>query len=207
MERDVAILTMSSKNGGYCVAGIDIQTGKWIRLVSDNDKTHGALSYDDIKYKNGQNCKPLDLVKVPIIRDAPLEHQPENVLIDSEKWWHKVKTLTLDNVLEMHPIECHAYLLGNQYAYITEAGIGNVNHSLIIVEVSDLTIEHPTEKSTKAKFTYGWDIYKDISVTDRDFYSVPNSWTTKKAILVMSLPDAPYNGNWYYKFIAKIFPI
>ncbi|MBS5388923.1 MAG: hypothetical protein KHY31_16335 [Clostridiales bacterium] len=207
MEREVAILTMSSKNGGYCVAGIDVENGKWIRLVSNDNKTHGALSNEDIKYQNGQYCKPLDLVQIPIIRNAPLEHQPENVLIDSSKYWRKVRTLTLDDVLKMHPVEYHFFLLGNQYAYITEAGIGNVDHSLIIVEVSDLTVEHPTERSTKATFTYRGVIYKDISVTDRDFYSVPNLWYTKKAVLVMSLPDAPYNGNWYYKFIAKIFPI
>lgn len=205
MEREVAILTMSSKNGGYCVAGIDIENGEWIRLVTDNSTTHGALSYDDVKYQNGQYCKPLDVVRVSTIRETPLEHQPENVLIDSEKWWSKVKTLTLDDVLEMHPAERHAFLLGNQYAYITEAGIGNVNHSLIIVEVSDLTIEHPTERSTKATFTYRGVVYKDISVTDRDFYSTPNLWQINKAVLVMSLPESAHNGKYYNKFIAKIF--
>lgn len=207
MEREVAILTMSSKNGGYCVAGIDIKNGEWIRLVSDDDKTHGALSNDDIKYQNGQYCKPLDLVRVSVVRASPLEHQPENVLIDSEKWWSKVKTLTLDDVLEVHPVERHTLLLGNKYAYITEAGIGNVNCSLIIVEVSDLTIEHPTDRSTKATFRYNGNTYRDISVTDRDYYSAPNLWETDKAVLVISLPESPYNGNYYYKFIAKIFPI
>lgn len=207
MEREVAILTMSSKNGGYCVAGVEVNSGKWIRLVSDDDETHGALSDKDVEYENGIHCKPLDVVKVSVIRDAPLEHQPENILINSQKWWSKVKSLSIEDVLEIHPAERHAFLLGNQYAYITEAGIGNVRHSLIMVKVSDLTIEHPTDRSTKAKFTYRGTEYKDISVTDRDFYFVPNSWNTDEAVLVMSLPDAPINGNWYYKFIAKIFPI
>ena len=44
MECTVAILTMSSKNGGYCVAGVDVNNGNWIRLVSDVVYTHGALS-------------------------------------------------------------------------------------------------------------------------------------------------------------------
>lgn len=86
MKCTVAILTMSSKNGGYCVAGVDVKNGDWIRLVSDNVYTHGALSSDDIKYKSGGYCKPLDVVQVPIIRYTPLEYQPENVLIDRKEY-------------------------------------------------------------------------------------------------------------------------
>lgn len=33
MKREVAILTKSSKFGGYCVAGVDINTGEWVRFV------------------------------------------------------------------------------------------------------------------------------------------------------------------------------
>ena len=44
MKKEVAILTKSSKYKGYCVAGIDVNTGEWVRFVSDNEQTHGALS-------------------------------------------------------------------------------------------------------------------------------------------------------------------
>jgi len=207
MERTVAILTMSSKNGGYCVAGVDVKNGNWIRLVSDNVNTHGALSKNDIAYQNGRYCKPLDVVQVPIIRATPLEYQPENVLIDTEKYWKKMDTISLEDILEIHPPEHHTVLLGNQYSYITEAGIGKVGHSLILVEVTNLTITHPNERSTKATFTYCNTQYNDISVTDPDYYFVQNQWHIDNAILVMSLPESPYNGNWYYKFVAKIFPV
>lgn len=206
MERKVAILTMSSKNGGYCVAGIDVNNGKWIRLVSDDAKTHGALSNDDVVYENGEQCIPLDVVNVPIIGNAPLEYQPENILIDPTVYFSKVKSMTIDDVLKIHPAENHGYLLGNQYPYITEAKIGLVGHSLVLVEVHNLTLTHPSATSTKATFLYKGTIYENISVTDRDFYRAPNSWNSAKAVLVISLPDAPYNENKYYKFIAKIFP-
>ena len=207
MECTVAILTMSSKNGGYCVAGVDVNNGNWIRLVSDVVYTHGALSNNDIKYQNGRYCRPLDIVEVPIIRSMPLEYQPENVLIDTKKYWKKIDTILLEDILEIHPPEYHDVLLGNQYSYITEAGIGKVGHSLILVKVTGLTIFHPNERSTKATFTYNNTQYNDISVTDPDYYSVQNRWYTKNAILVMSLPESLYNGNYYYKFVAKIFPI
>ena len=207
MNCTVAILTMSSKTGGYCVAGGEVKNGDWIRLVSDNVYTHGALSSDDIKYKSGGYCKPLDVVQVPIIRYTPLEYQPENVLIDRKEYWKKVDTVLLEDILEIHPPEYHTVLLGNQYSYITEAGIGKVGHSLILVKVEDLIILHPNERSTKATFTYNDTQYNDISVTDPDYYYVQNQWHTDNAILVMSLPESPYNGNYYYKFVAKIFPI
>ncbi len=89
MIREVVILTMSSKNHGYCVAGIDLQNGEWIRLVSDDADTHGALSKEDVRYSDGGCCKPLDVVRVAIDQYTPIEHQPENALIDSTKYLKK----------------------------------------------------------------------------------------------------------------------
>lgn len=48
MRKKVILLTKSLKNGGYCVAGIDYYTGQWIRLVSGNQETKGAL--ENVEY-------------------------------------------------------------------------------------------------------------------------------------------------------------
>jgi hypothetical protein len=37
MQRDILILANSRKNGGYCVAGKDVITNEWIRIVGDTD--------------------------------------------------------------------------------------------------------------------------------------------------------------------------
>ncbi len=37
MKKQICILTKSLKDHDYCVAGIDITTGKWIRLVTSKD--------------------------------------------------------------------------------------------------------------------------------------------------------------------------
>lgn len=50
MKQDVVILTRSSKYRNFCVAGVDINTGEWVRFVSDNSVIHGALNKDDITY-------------------------------------------------------------------------------------------------------------------------------------------------------------
>ena len=56
------ILTKSSKFSAKCVAGINVENGEWVRLVSDDVEKHGAIpdypvcrktpcfSYGDIRY-------------------------------------------------------------------------------------------------------------------------------------------------------------
>ena len=42
--KKIIILTESSKFKNNCVAGIEKDTGKWIRVVSDVEDTYGALT-------------------------------------------------------------------------------------------------------------------------------------------------------------------
>lgn len=205
MERNVLILTMSSKNHGYCVAGIDIDNGKWVRLVSNDEKSHGALSRRDIFYDNKTTCKPLDVVKVPIIKDKPLKYQPENVLINCGFFWEKIGTIDINKLIEYHEPEKHDFIFGDTCPYLKEWELQDIGHSLVLVEVDNLNIYHPSDRKTKAKFTYNGNVYNNISVTDPEYYDF-EPFKFKKAFLVISLPDSPYNDN-YYKFIAKIFPI
>ena len=161
MKIEVVILTISSKNKNFCVAGIDTSNAEWVRLVSDDEESHGAISKDDMRYEDGTYCQPLDVVKIPVIKKAPLKFQPENVLVDTEKFWKKTYEFTVDDLLELHPPESHTYLLGNQCAYITEIIIGTVGHSLILVKVKNITISHPAKSKTKATFTYKGNQYED----------------------------------------------
>lgn len=210
MEREVAILTRSSKFKRYCVAGIDINTGEWVRFVSDNEQAHGALSAYDISYADRHICKPLDVVSVEVVGAAPLAHQPENYLIDSHEYWKKLGECTLSDVLDVHPAEVRPYIYGNTYPYIDGEEIDNIGHSLTLVRVSSLTISQTTnfnnQPKTKASFVYNGKWYNNMSVTDPDFYSVPDGTRFADAYLVISLPDTPFPEDCYYKFVAQIYP-
>lgn len=203
MFLDVIIMTMSSKNHGYCVAGIDYNNGEWVRLVSDDIPSHGALSKENTKYENGIQCAPLDVVRVPVLGANPKEHQPENMLIDERRAWIKIGTVTVYELLEIHPAEIHTYLFGNSGHCITENIICNLESSLLVVEVEDLLIEHPDERRTKASFNYLGNKYTALAVTDPEFYKYAGD-KIEKALLVISLPDCPFNEK-YYKFVSKIF--
>lgn len=210
MKREVAILTKSSKYKGYCVAGIDINTGEWVRFVSDNEQTHGALSVYDISYADRRICKPLDVVLVDVVGAAPLAHQPENYLIDSHEYWRKTGECTLSDVLAVHPAEVRPYLYGNLSPFVDGEEIDDIGYSLTLVKVSSLTINQTTniygKPKTKASFVYNGKLYTNMSVTDPDFYSVPDGTRYANAHLVISLPDTPISENFYYKFVAQIYP-
>lgn len=202
-EREVkaVILTKSSKNGGYCVAGIRTDTGDLVRFVSDDQHSNGALTDADMDFQDGTVCKPLDIVKVPILKPAPTSHQPENLLIDGRQYWTKVGEYTLDQVLNCHPPECLGQIFGTYgYALLEEEHPG---YSLNLIAVKDLVIQQ--ENKTKASFLYGSSRYRYVSVTDSDYYNVPNGTRIGNAYLIVSLPESTYEGK-YYKFIAKIFP-
>ena len=77
MEKRIIIMTESSKFSGKCVAGIDVDSGEWVRLVSDDPETHGAIANEDLFYENGRRCELLDVVDVLIVGECNDDIQPE----------------------------------------------------------------------------------------------------------------------------------
>lgn len=206
--RSIIILTKSSKHSGYCVAGIDSETGQFLRIVSSRPEKH--LFANDMKYKDNSIAQILDIAKVPIINSVPSRHQQENVLVNSDIIWEKLDKSTLCNIQEKHPPEKHQNIFGNTYSYITKPKVIKLNYSLILIIVKDLTLVKSTnnkgEHKIKATFIYNEVENKNISVTDPEYYNIASDMKFLEAILIISLPENPYNDK-YYKFIAKIFPL
>ena len=69
------ILTMSSKYGGYCVAGIDMDSGFFKRLVWDEN---GTAIPKMLMY----NLRPLDVIDIYVLKHVPETCQSENVIVD-----------------------------------------------------------------------------------------------------------------------------
>lgn len=210
MRKDFVILTISSKHGGYCVAGLDAETGVWARLVSSDEKTHGALSRKDIRYKDGSFCKPCDRVSINIKGPFPTANQPENVLVETRQYWEKRGRYRIEEILSLHAPEDHTYLFGNTKTYITESEIADIRHSLALVRVMGLTIHQTTNifgsPKTKASFQYKGNRYF-ISVTDPVCYTIPDQTRFNEAMIVLSLPESPFPDDKYFKFIAWVHPL
>lgn len=204
---DVIILTCSSKIGGRCVAGID-NDGNWVRLVSNDQHSNGAIPRNMLYYENGGYCQPLDVVRVPIIGALPSVHQPENILVDRTKKWRKLGVSSLDRILQLHPAEHHTLIYGSTSPFATESDLSLIHYSLILIEVSSLRtyiVETTNGPRTRASFLYNGHSYSNISVTDPDYFDSHRCGYIGNSILVISIPDEPIPPEQYYKFIAKIY--
>lgn len=228
MEKQVIILAKSSKHHGHCVGGVEVGTGNWIRLVSEDEETDGALTDQDMISADGSPCGVLDKVTVTCLRENPTDNQPENYLIDRSVPFVKNGVATLEEVLQVPHIRANEWLhniYANQWpavevseweAYLNK---GYRKYSIVFVEVDNLTLHHVEnekgKKKTKANFEFknkSGEVrnYKNISITDPDYYETPDGYTIPKAYLIISFPNRPIvdedsGRTRYYKFIAKIF--
>lgn len=203
----MVVLTKSSKYGKNCVAGINLANGGWVRLVTNDESSHGAVADEDLICQDGNIVQVLDIIDAPILGACNTEIQPENVLLDLGTYIEIVGKMSIEEVLKFHPLESRSDILGNIYPYITETRVGSVGYSLTIVEVNDLEIVQEEnlagKPKTKINFNYNGKQYKNISVTDEKFYYAKNGTRYNKAILVVSI-GTPYN-NRYYKFVSAIY--
>jgi len=209
-EVELIILTRSSKHRNkehenYCITGIDVKNHKFVRLNSEDVQIHGAISPDDCKYENGEMCSVLDEVRVQIKRVAPLPTQPENVIIDNEYYWEKISTYTIKDIIKYCQNDVSSNIFGDNRYCISESVALAANCSLVLVMVTDVVIyreqnSYGTLKS-KIDFIYNGKKHECYSLTDPDFYKVPDGTVCQEALLVVSLPDS----EKYYKFVAKIF--
>lgn len=207
MDIELIVLTMSSKNRNYCVAGIDRLDGEWIRLVSNDEDIKGALRELHLRYEDGSWCNILDIIRVRTKGKKESKIQPENKEIDDNYYFVKLGQSTVEEVIRLHRPEREQFILGNKWNYITDKRVSNVGYSLTLVEVFNISIYQVANKEglkrTKINFTYNDTDYENLSVTDQDYFCVQGQ-NLHRAYLVISLPEQAYN-NKYYKFVAKIF--
>lgn len=209
MNKRIVILTKSAKFGQLCVAGIDCKTGEWIRLVSDDDTTHGAVSVSDLQFENGRCAGLLDVIEVEVLGNENNQVQPENYIINRKYYVSYVKTITIEEALELYCGEPEQFILGNASYYVEEEDATELGRSLSLAVVDALRFEQAVNDSgqpkTKLSFNYNGYHYSSMSVTDPRFYGVQNGQQYGQAAVVVSV-GTPFRGRCY-KFVAAIYPL
>lgn len=209
MNKRMVILTKSSKFGQWCVAGIDCGSGEWIRLVSTDELTHGALTFDDLKYENGRCVEVLDVVNVEILQQDTNVLQPENVIIDRRYYFGFVKRISIEEAVDLYKGPKEKLILGSNLYYVDEEYASHLGESLSLAVVDDLHFDQQVndegKTKTKLSFTYNGYHYSNMSVTDPRYYSVANGTTYGKAVIVVSIGTS-FRGRCY-KFVSAIYPL
>ena len=207
MKKNILILTCSSKHHGYCVAGIDLSTNKWIRLVSSPEVSHNEIPSSFMHYANGMRCNPLDIATIDVIRFLPGKIQKENALVN----------LTFTPVLQGRVNSTNLFpyisdtmnIFGGTSYLLDYWGARYFDYSLAMYLVENIQLKiltHNGNEKFKVCFRYKENNYENWSMTDPDFYSYDSGLLGDQAIIVVSIPEDNYNGN-YYKFVSKIIII
>lgn len=91
ITRDVIILANSRKYSGHCIAGKDLKTREWVRLINnkvDQQKNPIPFTPADLKalYGDTNGPKLLQCIRVPFNKKCSIYCQPENEEITGAKW-------------------------------------------------------------------------------------------------------------------------
>jgi len=204
-------LANSYKEKGRCIAGILLDDNNnpilnnnnavWIRPVCKAD--HGQVPNHLC-----ENIVPLDIIEINGTNNVGTGYQSENTSFDESK----ILSMGKANRNILNNLHSQTNLIfGNRGKALPEDTIKTLNHSLILVNLTEFEIvekeyedrEHP---QVRLNFSYNNNSY-DLPVTDPIFL---DSYNNNKTILnnkndidvVLSL-GVPYK-DWYYKLVATI---
>lgn len=207
MEKQFVLMTRSYKYGGYCVAGFDAETGRWMRLVASEDPAKS-----EIPKAVFEGFDFLDILKVEVRSLPPCLCQTENFLLDMKIPPVRIGNFPFARLLDKLFLSGENLLFGNARAYLSEREIADMPYSLALVKADRVHLGYYRDEEGKkrfpCKFFYRGTEYSDITVTD-PVYRVDAlaGEDFPHALIVVSLPAVPYKNGKYYKFAARILPI
>ena len=198
MKKDVAILTLSEKHGGKCIAAYDFEDKKIVRLVSD------AESGESIPKHLVRDVNLLDVVSVEVVEDCPFEHQTENVLVNLQYGFRQT-TDSID-ISELSKLATSSkYIFGDNRYKLQENT--NLDYSLQVIKFQNMELYKNDNYKTKVDFTCNGIRHTNYSVTDNNYFTITKT-RIESGFAVISLPpsdDYTRNGGGYFKYISAIY--
>lgn len=198
--KNVLVLTKSFKNKGYCVAGIDLDKNKFIRIVKDSEG--GALSAMET-----ESISPLSVVSFNAI-SSPLNDQIENVILVGAFNIIRKEEINIVKELYFNNSFNNTGLIYNEESVLDKFEMQCVNSSLSIAFFTNMEIYKNKNQRFRARFIYN-DVEKNFSMTDPEYCY--QDCKISEGLMIVSIPSL--NNHWnnensdqpYHKFIAKIF--
>lgn len=212
MEKEIIILAKSSKHGEFCIAGVDTKTGEWIRPISNNLANEGSVPLEDITYEDGTELQILDKVKIQFTSHSPTRAQPENYKYNSDYYWLKTGSATIEDVVRMRGYDNVEKVFYNTGKDVAEREI-NGGPSLLLLRVNHPYIFIKTFENQKVQlnFEYNNFNYSYFKISDsevKQYYANKcDGCHDRREYLdvVFSLTDKHIESGKYYKMVAQIF--
>ena len=97
MYKKIVLLAKSKKHQNYCVAGKDVDTGEWVRLISEEEEIHNAVRPENLIYSDETEAQILDVLRAKV-KEVDEENinpnQPENYILDKNYYLTKIEEET-----------------------------------------------------------------------------------------------------------------
>lgn len=194
------IFANSIKHYARCIAGKNIDTGQWFRLVynvnGDAIPNKNAIYYD--MNNNGQELKPLVVIEIPVLNPAPIIGQPENIILDYSNRIKQVAPYEINDfsIYMDNPPD----LWGNGDSISNFQG-KTVSNSLYLIKPKKVNLYYREEKKRRIEFLYNGIKY-DLGCTSPNFDDLINKKEPNIQALCISLGEN-FN-NFHYKIVASI---
>lgn len=214
---ELLVLANSRKLNGRCVAGIDIESGRWIRPVGSGE--HGAVTLRERRVA-GRDPGLLDVIQIELGRAVPLPYQRENFKITPEPWSFVRRASVGDLRLLDDLYECGPELFGNFGDRLPEIQFSahQPARSLTLVKPQQLRFAIATfdgRRRNRIRFALQGTPY-DLAVTDPQVerilrgleigsYAAGDLGLSPNASLTVSVGE-PFHGDCY-KLVAAVLPL
>ena len=208
------VLANSYKLGNRCVAGIDLETGKWVRPVSQSPG--GSIPENKTAVsKNGRLVPvlPLDVVEFEVGRSRATPHHPEDVEFMGA--FTLAGNMTVAELRAKFPevVQEEGPIFGDYSDRISgsEILLRKGHQSLLLMYVSKLWFHHKLNIKGNEQNRGSWGYQKervDLAITDPEFEQVRKSITSRVidgALVTVSVGEN-FDG-FHYKLIAAVLPL
>lgn len=204
-----------------CVAGIEINTEKWIRPVCDQEFPEDGRIPQRVRLVEGREPKLLDILAIPLAKtgnDFGFETENRSVIPGE---WHLLGKAGAIDVLRYCSQE--HYILHNDCKYVTipdlQALPFHQRQTIQLVRVVEFSVKHRRSRKGVLQWlgtiqTVNGQILVDASITDPVFvHKLEAGQQPKKSCLVtvsLSIPWRPSNwegGDPCWKLIAGVIDL
>lgn len=185
------ILANSKKHNGRCIAGIDLDSGRWIRPVSGTE--NGELSAVECSVSvrgSRRQVQSLDIIEVEVESKKPGIGHPEDVQTNHGHWKYlkSISTVEMRQLVDDYLDDSHELLFNREVSVpVEEARRGNVKKSLCLIKVNDAVFDSSFKNQLRVKFTY----------QDRKF-NLPVTDESRWVFEAKRNPERTSKGPWYF---------
>ena len=200
----MCVLTMSSKGDGICLTGYNLDNGKWVRIVSNEEGD--AISRNLMKEAN-----ILDVIEFDIDKYVPIRWSKENVIVKNIKVIGKKSKY---EIFCKYGIDNDDLLFDDGECYVKEKNLPNLNKTLMIINVKNAIIKTKLDSNEECiqyiEFKYKERNYH-LKITDLSFpYNLTDDLTgtiLENVVVVCSVQGKLKPNSHCYKFACQIFDI